>query len=293
MLSSEAPQDLGALRFPVVVSEKIDGVRCTVHPELGPVTRSLKPVRNRFVHQVLSDPFFKGMDGELVVGEANHPNCMQNTTSGVMSFEGKPDFKFYVFDHILNPNLPWRHRYADLKLVTHQPAYPERFVLLEHQEVEEAWEIDQWETSFLEQGFEGLMIRDPNAAYKFGRSTTREGFLLKLKRFLDDEAEIVGFEEEMHNANELGKNELGYAHRTSHQENLVPKGTLGKFIARSSKFEKTFKIGSGFTAAQRQEFWNSQESLKGKIVKYKYLPIGVKERPRHPIFLGFRHPDDM
>ena len=42
----------------------------------------------------------------------------------------------------------------------------------------------------------------PNAPYKQGRSTVREGYLLKVKTFLDDEATVVRFEERMHNGNE-------------------------------------------------------------------------------------------
>ena len=45
----------------------------------------------------------------------------------------------------------------------------------------------------LNAGYEGLMLRDPNGIYKFGRSSVKENILLKVKEFMDDEAEIIAF----------------------------------------------------------------------------------------------------
>lgn len=49
-----------------------------------------------------------------------------------------------------------------------------------------------------------------------------------------------------------------------------------------------FSVGSGFTMAQRETYWRDAQALIGKIIKYKYFSIGVLNKPRHPIFLGFR-----
>ena len=54
-----------------------------------------------------------------------------------------------------------------------------------------------------------------------------------------------------------------------------------------------FSIGSGFTEEQRREIWNKQVELIGSIVKYKYFEVGVKDKPRFPIFLGFRDKRDI
>ena len=54
-----------------------------------------------------------------------------------------------------------------------------------------------------------------------------------------------------------------------------------------------FSVGSGFTDAQRLDFWRNAESLIGKVIKYKSFTVGVKDKPRFPIFLGFRHKDDL
>jgi DNA ligase-1 len=31
----------------------------------------------------------------------------------------------------------------------------------------------------------------------------------------------------------------------------------------------------------------------GRVVKYKHFPYGADEKPRHPVFLGFRPEEDM
>ena len=52
-------------------------------------------------------------------------------------------------------------------------------------------ELIDYEQGAVEDGYEGVMLRDPSAPYKYGRSTVRKGYLLKLKRFEDSEAEVI------------------------------------------------------------------------------------------------------
>ncbi|MFM7851045.1 MAG: hypothetical protein ACKO96_03815, partial [Flammeovirgaceae bacterium] len=61
----------------------------------------------------------------------------------------------------------------------------------------------------LERGYEGVMIRGLHGPYKQGRATLKQGWLMKLKEFDDDEAVIIGYEEKMKNNNAAQVNELG------------------------------------------------------------------------------------
>ena len=70
-------------------------------------------------------------------------------------------------------------------------------------------ELEKYEVDCLEIGYEGVILRDPNAKYKHGRSTVKEGGLIKVKRFSDSEARILAMEEQMKNNNEKKVNELG------------------------------------------------------------------------------------
>ena len=52
-----------------------------------------------------------------------------------------------------------------------------------------------------------------------------------------------------------------------------------------------FFLVSGSEEEQRDELWNNNPI--GKIIKYKFFPVGQKDKPRFPIFLSFRHSDDI
>jgi DNA ligase-1 len=143
------------------------------------------------------------------------------------------------------------------------------------------------------------MLRKICGRYKQGRSTAKEGILLKLKPFEDSEAIITGFEELQHNENEQFTSELGYSKRSSQQAGLVGGNTLGKFLVTGTQEEHfggvEFKVGSGLglTQALRQEIWDNREKYLGKLIKFKYQKIGSIDKPRIPIFLGFRDASDM
>lgn len=164
---------------------------------------------------------------------------------------------------------------------------------VDHHEVHDEARLLHLEEHYVSLGYEGVMLRHPDGLYKHGRSTAKEGWLLKLKRFEDGEARVVGFTELMHNANEAKLNELGHLERSSHKAGKVGKQTLGALTVKDLKTGVEFEIGTGFTASQRQELWNVGDNLLGRVVKYKSQPTGVKDKPRFPVFLGFRDPRDL
>jgi DNA ligase-1 len=52
-------------------------------------------------------------------------------------------------------------------------------------------------------------------------------------------------------------------------------------------------MGTGFTAEERARIWSIRTSVVGMLVKYKSFLVGVKDKPRHPVFLGFRDEEDV
>ena len=301
MLAGKAPEDLSTLKFPLALSPKLDGIRAIVKDGVV-MSRSLKPIPNRHVQKLFAH--LEGYDGELIVGPANDKDCFLKTTSGVMSRDGEPDVYYHVFDRHDLTAITWESRYATFK---HHPD----IVKVTHHIVHSHQDILDYEEAYLAQGYEGVMLRDLNGPYKNGRSTTKEGWLLKLKRFEDSEALVIGMEEKMHNANEATIGELGQTKRTSHQENLGPMGTMGALIVRDLKTGVEFNIGTGFSDADRAWWWqywvglsctghiqnNGREVIKllepSIIVNYTYFATGSKDKPRFPTFKSIRHKDDM
>lgn len=288
MLAS--PADLDKLKFPLLASPKLDGIRAAV-VDGKLLSRSLKQIPNRNIFKALSKLHYSGLDGELIVGYPTDKDVYRNTTSGVMGVTGEPKWSYYVFDDF-SCEFEFDTRLGRAKtriqqMHTEQDAN-ETVHLHEHKWIENADELLKYEGECVGLGYEGLILRAPRGPYKFGRSTPNEGWMLKLKRFEDSEAEVLGIEEEMHNANTAETNELGRTKRSTAKAGLVGKGTMGALIVRDVKTGVEFNIGSGFTAHDRAEAWKP-----GELVKYKFFPVGVKDKPRHPVFLGRRSKLDV
>ena|ERR1035437_1833588 len=291
MLASSI-KDMSKLDYPLYASIKYDGIRCTMQGGVL-LSRTLKPIPNKNVQEMFKN-LPEGLDGELMVGDPFAKDVFQRTTSVVMSHD-KPatGVKFYVFDQYL----------PDLRFVARKEIMDSLFfsckndvVKVVQHVIDNEKELLDFEEHTLANGFEGLILRSIDGPYKEGRSTEKQGWLLKLKRFVDAEAEVIDFYEEMENTNEAKTNLLGRTERSTKKEGMVGKGRLGGFvvIGLNGTFEGIiFECGSGLTAAQRESYWDGRMSLANRIIKYKYFPIGVKDKPRLPIFLGFRDKRDI
>jgi len=293
-----SPVDINKLKFPVYASAKLDGIRAVIVNGVVK-SNSMKPLPNTYLQLKLGDNFLNGLDGELTVGPSNAKDVMQKTSSGIMSFEGQPDFIFNVFDFFTDSTAPYAQRFDIMSGAFKSGVFPNWIKLLPQTIIRNQAELDAFEASMLAGGYEGVMLRSLSGLYKFGRSTVNEGYLLKLKRFVDDEAVVIGAKELMHNENEQIRNELGLAKRSSAKDGLVPAGVLGALIVKDIKTNSEFDVGTGFTAAQRKEFWDrylagGKNSILGEIITYKHFEAsGVKDAPRFPVFKCFRHIGDM
>lgn len=276
------------IKFPVLATPKIDGIRC-IKINGQALSRSFKPIPNHHIRKMIEAHCPDGFDGEILCGTG-----FSDVQSMVMSREGTPEFTYLVFDTVKDSLLtPYAERQIQLAddfchtplLTFCKPLYGElvnnvddlRLVMERH----------------LLEGHEGTMIRTPESPYKCGRSSLKEGYLIAIKEFVDAEAEVIGFEEQMKNDNEATLDAFGHKERSSHKEFKVPAGMLGAFVVRSED-GTTFKIGTGVGLTQelRKQIWDNQSEYLGKLVHYRYQPHGVKDRPRIPSYYGFRHQED-
>jgi DNA ligase-1 len=283
--------DLSTLRYPLLLSPKLDGVRCIVWEGVA-YSRNAKPIRNRFVQKWAEQKH--NLDGELIVGSPTDPHCLNNTQSGVMSFDGEPDFTFHMFD-VPDAEGEWPgeqglKRWEFQERIRHAQTFveDERIVHVLHKQVLGVQGLMMLENQYLDEGYEGVMLRDPNGPYKHGRSTLREGYLMKLKRFTDGEAVVTGLEQGHVNENLLQRDELGRAKRTRHQENLAPSGMVGTILARDEQWGD-LRISPGTMSHQeRVHFFNHPDQLVGKTIHWRSFGYGVKDKPRFPRYYGVR-----
>jgi DNA ligase-1 len=284
--------DLTKVDYPVYLSEKLDGLRATIHNGVV-MSRSMKPIPSHAVQAKFGKLGYEGFDGEIIYGNKNAKDVFNKSTRCCMSVELPSDFevdqiKFFVFDKI--GDLPYEERYWSI--ITGWPEVTGVYKL-RNQLVNSAEEVAEIEKEFLEVGAEGVILRSLTGPYKQGRSTLKEGYLLKIKQFVDSECIVLGFEEKMHNANEATVGELGQTKRSSHQENMVPMDTLGSLHVRDLVTGVEFNIGTGFNDQQRKEIWDNKGDWMGALVKYKSFLIGAVEKPRFPVFIGKRMLEDM
>ena len=288
MLAKEA--DAAKLTFPLYAQPKLDGIRCVIVNGRA-LSRTLKEIPNREVFAELSRPEFEGLDGELIVGSPTADDAYRQTCSYVMApNKTGGDWTFHVFDkhdHVgtYEQRLWWLDR--------SRPKHPrvQRVVTLPiHDEVA----LEAAEAQYLAAGYEGAILRSPSAYYKYGRGTTTKGDLLKLKRYIDFESEVIGVYEELHNGNEPTRNALGRTERSSVAANKTGKDRLGGLILRAINGPHAgveFRCGTGFSAEDRAILW--QQELEGRIAVIKSFPVGVKEKPRHPAWKGWRYQTDL
>ena len=121
----------------------------------------------------------------------------------------------------------------------------------------------------LEQGYEGVMIKDPDGLYECKRSA----LMLKMKPFIEVSLEVKDVEEG------TGKYE----------------GTLGALVCEGTDTGKFIKVnvGSGITDDQRDEFWKQKKDIIGNIVEIRADVISKNQDDDHyslrfPRFLSFR-----
>lgn len=285
MLAKEA--DPAKLTFPLYAQPKLDGIRCVIVNGRA-LSRTLKEIPNREVFAELSRPEFEGLDGELIVGSPTADDAYRQTCSYVMApNKTGGDWTFHVFDRHDAPHMTYTSRKADLAKMRDHDRIKHVHTIMCH----DAGSLEVTEADYLAAGYEGAILRSPDALYKYGRGTTTKGDLLKLKRFIDFEAEVIGTYEEMKNNNPKITNELGRGQRATVKANKEGKDTLGGLVLRAVNGPHAgveFRCGSGFSAEDRAILWGNPR-IMGATVVIKSFPVGVKSKPRHPIFKGFRN----
>lgn len=294
----ETPEDIAKLMFPMYMAPKIDGIRMTNFDGMRSAQNKILP--SAYIKSAFDKEIFHGVDGEVACGESNSPTIFSDTFSAIMTHGCQTPVNWYAFDYCkpaasLEPY--WKRlQILEEKVEIYRTCGGLANIQVVKQTLVTSWDdVLEMEQQYLADGYEGGMLRGPNSYYKFGRSTLKQNILIKIKRFETCEAIITGFYELEHNDNvsELGSN--GLSTRSSHRANMRPGNTLGGFCVRDIKSGVEFRLGSGLglDIPLRQTIWNNREDYLGKIVSYKKLKIGEKDKPRNCTFRGFRDPMDM
>lgn len=293
--------DLNKAKYPLVFMEKVDGVRLLVR-DARAVGRSLKTYKNKKMTAYLSHPMLSGIEGEVIATYPNDPDLCRKTTSLVNTIDGDLPKSIMLFDYVTEQTKDLgygdRMKTLDKLMPDIQAAFPDIDLY-----TPEMWYLDSRDDGyinlkyqeFLDNNYEGIILRDYHGKHKDGRATANEASYLRMKPTGDAEGICIRLEEAFENQNEAKTNELGHTERSTHQVNMVPKGMIGALWLDVDGVET--KVGAGkLTHEERKFYWENPDQIIGKIIKYAFLDTGQKDRPRHPrfiSFLTFRCEEDM
>ena len=292
MLAPNEKVELTDMKFPLLVSYKLDGIRC-IFKDGQMYSRALKQfpnvqLRKRFEHLAkLSKEKNIILDGELLAKSLTF-----NELSGITRQLDKKlpdDLFFYCFDSIKNEefDVPFKDRVVNTRKFITQ--IEEQYVsllsqnlIIDHNDIQKLYE------KALEFGCDGLILRDPNGRYKFGRGTVKEGLIYKMKPFQTFDAKIIGIIQatEVREGAEKKINELGRSVTSKKKDDRI-------LIEKAAAFEvmykaKILKVVIAMTDEEKIEVWNNQKKYLGKMIEYKGMLVGAKALPRHPVFIRFR-----
>ncbi|KDD18667.1 ATP-dependent DNA ligase domain protein [Bordetella bronchiseptica MBORD707] len=205
-----------------------------------------------------------------VLGEVWQPGVAQAAISGdFRRHSPAPNLQFVVFDILAADSFrngvcgtPFRQRYARA-FTLFRGAHPRDVVQLCNTYNPGTYGLPQQMADSLckQGGYDGLILRDPEAGWVSGSGT--DGEIIKVKPVMSLDLRVLDVEE--------GKGK--YA------------GTLGALVCQGPKGK--VKV-SGMTDGEREEWWASREVV-GKIVEVQCLGLTAAGSLREPRFKGVRY----
>lgn len=256
-LCKDAPKDLDALKGAWCIEPKADGVRCLAVKEGGRVTlfsRNGTVYRNfgeieAFLEQHLRDGYV--LDGEIVHQTLRGPSGFALVNRRALAAPGRnldgAAVRFAAFDAMID--YEWttgvtgdtRSRRATLKHVAATlPDAPEFSMVPRSAPTGSAEEIRRRFQRAVAQGFEGVVLKRPGAAYAFGKA---DGTWLRIKAEHTVDLRVVGMD--------AGRGELA--------------GTLGALLCEGLDAGRPIRcrVSAGITAADRWNWWLRRDRLDG------------------------------
>lgn len=176
-------RDLSRLRYPLLASPKLDGMRLSI-TQRGPVTRGGGLLANEAFRKHLTRPELVGLDGELIFGDPVADGVVQRSIAAGNARNGPPPhagLTFFVFDSFADSRAPFVERYAAAERAVKRAKISD-VAMVPQFPVDDAADLVRVEARILRMRFEGVVLRDPNAPYVFGRVDPNGQTLLKLKR---------------------------------------------------------------------------------------------------------------
>jgi DNA ligase-1 len=274
---------------PKLLEHKIDGVRVLTIIDrsnntvtqlsrngkpldnFGHVTAQLQSVIDQFAQSVVLDGEIMSSSFQALMKQVQRKSDVNAQDAVLMLFDMIPlaDFR--------RGRSPQTQKQRSAQLTKLKPVFDQlasvqviEQTLVNFDEYVGQLQFEEYNRQAIEQGLEGIMIKDPQAPYECKRTH----HWLKIKPFVEVSLEVVETEQGTgRNENRLGA--------------LICQGTDGGHQIRVN-------VGSGFTDQQRDEIWQSRDTLIGQIVEVRADAITQNQDAidtwslRFPRFVKFR-----
>lgn len=283
----------------LIVMIKYDGVRCIVKNKTV-YGKSMLPITNNYIQKLYGNIGYEDKEFEITVtdnGEYNPLTCCRETVSFTNSDNIEKEHRCVMIDDYSLGDLSFENRLEFLKELTliNKPLVLPGYIVATTIE-----EILTFENMLLEKDHEAIIIRNPYLSYKEGMSS-KEGELLRLKRYISEEAIIEEIIPAFKNLNEAKTNALGRKERSNTLSGKEPKEEIGKLLCRTVKdiydpWSKRLIIKKGslcvvapgnMTKKEKIDLYRNKEILKGEMISFKSFPKGTKDKPRYATFSHF------
>ena len=249
---------------PYIVQPKLDGERCRLlndgHTILllsstEEIITSVPHINKLAARDLPSGEF----DGELYVHGWTFEEIHSVVSRSVNLHPTHYEIEYHIFDYVSAD--PQFERTLALRELDERLSKTSPFYVVPSYLAHDLDDVMLARNAFVTQGYEGIIVRHATAPYVRKRSTG----MMKFKPKKSDAYLIVGTIEE--------RDKYGN-----------PKDRLGALVCRGDDGTE-FRVGSGFTAAQRVELWRNPEALHGLFVKVEYQALTPgRGCPRFPIF---------
>jgi ATP-dependent DNA ligase len=241
---------------------KLDGFRCLASVENGRVVLRSRESKLITTMEHVADELDGLEPGIVLDGELYaHGMPFEQIASAVKRVKTKADhaeqIKYHLYD--LMDDMPFRERSAKLHTLVRSDL--EHVTLVKTIMVRSAEELAVCKYRFLEEGYEGAMLRHGKVGYEAGK---RSASLLKAKDFEDLEYEVLDYKE--------GK--------STHKGMAI-------FICKT-KSGNVFDVTAPGTHEMKRAFFQNGKSYIGKMLQVRYQGLTTEDRvPRFPVAVRF------
>ena len=286
------PYDSEFIKYPQLASPKLDGHRLLVFNG-SMLTRSLKQQPNNHLQERFKDVIKLSKKLGLVFDAELYDNDLEfyQLSSVVRSFDKELTPKLYIniFDTMSikewegGDEKPFSQRVNEYRRLFKENK-AKNIYLVPQKIVKSAQEAEAIYNKYVAEGYEGIILRDPDGRYKHGRATLKEGLIFKMKEWESFDGIVLDFSQAKRmikgfaDSDERTRDVLGHRERSYKKEHYELVEDLGCIYVQMK--DNTI-VGTSLAADANIDLtWDNRKSFLGKHVEVRYQKSGTKDKPR-------------